>query len=155
LAAQESPARRCEILRSKPGAGVVSAAAIQAPMPENGTLDRKQGASLAGIAPITRQSGQWRAKACITGGRKPLRDALYMPTLDAMRFNPDLKAKYHALRRAGKPAKVAIAQIMRNLMEMANVLAQTTQIWVPKSLELNGYSESGVFQETDFRLLRP
>jgi len=53
-------------------------------MPELGMLERKQGASLAGLAPITRQSGQWQGKAFIGGGRKPLRDALYMPALVAI-----------------------------------------------------------------------
>ena len=77
-------------------------------MPEIGTLDRKQVASLAGLAPITRQPGQWMGKAFIGSGRKPLRDALYMPALVAIRCNPDLKAKYERLRTAGKPAKVAI-----------------------------------------------
>ena len=62
-------------------------------------------ASLTGLVPHTRQSGQWQF---IGGGRKSLRDALYMPALVAMRHNPDLKAKYEDLRAAGKPAKVAI-----------------------------------------------
>lgn len=76
-------------------------------LPEIGTLERKQVASLAGLAPITRQSGKWQGKAFIRGGRKLLRDALYMPALVAMRYNPDLKAKYDDLRAVGKPAKVA------------------------------------------------
>ena len=71
-------------------------------------MGRKQVGSLAGLAPHARESGQWKGKSFISGGRKPLRDALYMPALVAMRFNPDLKAKYTALRDAGKPAKVAI-----------------------------------------------
>ena len=101
-------------------------------MPEIGTLDRKQVASLAGLAPITRQSGQWQGKAFIGGGRKPLRDALYMPALIAMRFNPDLKAKYEHLRSAGKPAKVAIVAVMRKLIEMANALVKADRTWTPK-----------------------
>ncbi|MDT8328955.1 MAG: transposase, partial [Roseovarius sp.] len=67
------------------------------------------------------------------GGRKPLRDALYMPALVAMRFNPDLKAKYTALREAGKPAKVAIVAIMRKLIETANALVKADRIWVEKT----------------------
>ena len=66
------------------------------------------------------------------GGRKPLRDALYMPALVAMRFNPDLKAKYTALREAGKPAKVAIVALMRKLLETANALVKADRLWVPK-----------------------
>lgn len=133
VAARTSTARTCEILRSMPGVGAVSAAAIQALMPEIGTLDRKQVASLAGLAPITRQSGQWKGRSSIGSGRKPLRDALYMPALVAMRCNPDLQEKYTRLRAAGKPAKVAIVAIMRNLIEMANALVKADRIWVQKS----------------------
>jgi transposase len=115
-----------------PGVGAVSAAAIVALLPEIGTLGRKQGTSLAGLAPITRRSGQWRGRSPIGSGRKPLRDALYMPALVAMRFNLDLKEKYTRLRAAGKPAKVATAQIMRNLIEMANALVKADRIWVLK-----------------------
>ena len=102
-------------------------------MPEIGGLERKQVACLAGLAPITRQSGQWQGKAFIQGGRKPLRDALYMPAVVAMRFNPDLKAKYDQLRAVGKPAKVAIVAIMRKLIEMANALVKADRKWVPKT----------------------
>jgi transposase len=133
IAAQEDTARRCDILRSMPGIGAVSAAAIQALMPELGQLDRKAVASLAGLAPITRQSGQWQGRACIRGGRKPLRDALYMPALVAMRYNPDLKAKYQALRANGKPAKLAIVAVMRKLIETANALLKADRMWMPKT----------------------
>ena len=108
IEAQQSTARSCDILRFLPGVGAVTAAAMLAMMPEIGTLDRKQVASLAGLAPITRQSGQWQAKAFIGSGRKPLRAALHLPAWVAMRCNPDLKAKYTHLRTAGKPAKAAI-----------------------------------------------
>lgn len=131
--AQESTARRCDILRSMPGVGAVTAAAMLTLMPEIGTLDRKQVASLAGLAPITRQSGQWQGKAFIGSGRKPLRDALYMPALVAIRCNPDLKAKYTHLRTAGKPAKVAIVAVMRKLIEMANALVKADRKWTPKT----------------------
>jgi len=88
---------------------------------------------LLGDASITCQpAGQWQGKSFISGGRKPLRDALYMPALVAMRFNPDLKAKYDQLRAAGKPPKVAIVAIMRKLIEMANALVKADQKWVPK-----------------------
>ena len=66
------------------------------------------------------------------GGRKILRDALYMPALSAMRFNPDLKPKYNQQRAAGKPAKVAIIAIMRKLLETANALAKADRLWTPK-----------------------
>lgn len=69
----------------------------------------------------------------IGGGLKPLRDALYMPALVAIRRNPELKAKYEALRAAGKSAKVAIVAIMRKLIETANALVKADRKWFPKT----------------------
>lgn len=133
IEAGETTARNRDILCSMPGIGAVTAAAMLTLLPEIGTLERKQVASLAGLAPITRQSGQWQGKSFIGGGRKPLRDTLYMPALVAMRFNPDLKAKYEDLRAAGKPAKVAIVAVMRKLIEMANALVKADRTWTPKT----------------------
>ena len=133
IQAHGATARNHDILCSMPGIGAVTAAAMLTLLPEIGTLQRKQVASLTGLAPITRQSGQWQGKSFIGGGRKPLRDALYMPALVAMRFNPDLKAKYDALRTVGKPAKVAIVVVMRKLIEMANALVKADRMWVPKT----------------------
>jgi transposase len=132
IAAEKPRARAFEILKSIPGLGAVSAAAILIECPEIGTLGRKQLASLAGLAPITRQSGQWNGQAFIQGGRHHLRNALYMPALVAMRFNADLKARYQALRKAGKPAKVAITALMRKLIELANTLVKADRLWLPK-----------------------
>ncbi|PTX38097.1 IS110 family transposase [Allosediminivita pacifica] len=133
IEARRSTARNRDILCSLPGIGPVTAAALLTLLPEIGTLARKQVASLAGLAPVTRQSGQWQGKAFIAGGRKPLRDALYMPALVAMRYNPDLKAKYDALRAAGKPAKVAIVTVMRKLIETANALVKADRFWARKT----------------------
>ena len=133
IEAHGATARNRDILCSMPGIGAVTAAAMLTLLPEIGTLQRKQVASLSGLAPITRQSGQWQGKSFIGGGRKPLRDALYMPALVAMRFNPDLKAKYDALRTVGKPAKVAIVVVMRKLIEMANALVKADRMWAPKT----------------------
>lgn len=121
--------RKREILCSIPGLGSIAAAVILTFLPEIGTLDRKQVSSLAGLVPHSRESGQWKGKSFISGGRKPLRDALYMPALVAMRFNPDLKAKYAALREAGKPAKVALVTLMRKLIETANALVKANRNW--------------------------
>ncbi|MET2832659.1 transposase, partial [Mesorhizobium shangrilense] len=98
-------------------------------MPELGALGQAQAASLAGLAPVTRQSGQWTGRAFIRGGRANLRQALYMPALLAMRFNPDLKAKYDQLTAAGKPFKVAITAIMRRLILLANALLRDGRNW--------------------------
>jgi len=133
IAEDRATARKRDILCSIPGLGNIVAAAILTFLPEIGTLDRKQAGSLAGLVPHSRESGQWKGKSFISGGRKPLRDALYMPALVAMRFNPDLKAKYTALRAAGKPAKVAIVAIMRKLLETANALVKADRFWVEKT----------------------
>lgn len=130
IAKDDGLARKGEILQSIPGLGPVAAALILTFLPEVGTLDRKQAGSLAGLVPHSRESGQWKGKSFISGGRKPLRDALYMPALVAMRFNLDLKEKYRALREAGKPAKLAIVVLMRKLLEMANALVKADRVWV-------------------------
>jgi transposase len=125
-------ARAHDILRSIPGIGEVAAVAILTECPEIGTLGRKQAASLAGLAPMTRQSGQWRGHSFIQGGRKFLRDALYMPALVAARFNPDLTAKYRSMIASGKPAKVALTALMRKLIELANALIKADRKWSQK-----------------------
>ena len=125
---QERP-RAFAILKSIPGIGATTAAAILIECPEIGSLGRKQIASLAGLAPMTRQSGQWRGTAFIQGGRKFLRDALYMPALVASKFNPDMTEKYQAMKKAGKPPKVALTAIMRKLIELANTLIKQDRKW--------------------------
>ena len=124
--------RRRDVLTSIPGIGTVTAMAILIEMPELGTLDNKQAASLAGLAPMTRQSGNWSGRARIRGGRRNLRNALYMPALVALRFNPDLKKKYQNLKDAGKPSKVAITAIMRKLLVLANALLRDDRKWSAK-----------------------
>lgn len=129
LRADDGKARKLDILTSIPGIGPVTASTILIECPEIGMLGRKQIASLAGLAPMTRQSGQWRGKAFIQGGRKFLRDALYMPALVAMRFNKQMREKYEALKSAGKPGKVALTAIMRKLIELANALIRDDRKW--------------------------
>lgn len=124
-------ARRFDILVSIPGVSAVTAFALIIDMPELGTLENAQAASLAGLAPVTRQSGQWTGRAFIRGGRANVRQALFMPALVAMRFNPDLKAKYYQLIAAGKPAKKAITAIMRKLIVLANALLRNDRKWAP------------------------
>ena len=132
LRASPKRARAYAIVQSVRGIGEVVAAAILIECPEIGTLGKKQAAALAGLAPMTRQSGKWKGKAFIQGGRKFLRDALYMPALVAIRFNPDLKQKYQAMVTAGKPKKVALIAIMRKLIEMANALIKADRMWSTK-----------------------
>ena len=117
------------LIESIPGIGRVVANTILIEFPEIGTLTKKAAANLAGLAPMTRQSGRWRGKAFIQGGRKPLRDALYMPALVAIRFNPDMATKYAQLKDAGKPSKVALTAIMRKLLILANTLVKDDREW--------------------------
>ena len=108
--------QKLAILISIPGIAEATAFAMLIEMPELGSLDGKQAASLAGLAPISRQSGKWQGHERIQGGRTFLRRAIYMPALAAVRFNRDLKAKFDQLIAAGKPAKVALVAIMRKLI---------------------------------------
>lgn len=131
IAGDEGLARKARILCSIPGISAVTAAAILAGMPELGTLEPGAAASLAGLAPVTRQSGRWQGQARIGGGRAELRRALYLPALTAARFNPDLRAVYDRLRAAGKPAKLALVAVMRKLLILANALLRDDREWTP------------------------
>ena len=129
VAEDEEMARKRDILVSIPGIGETTALAMLVEMPELGTLGPKQAASLAGLAPISRQSGKWQGSERIRGGRAPLRHAIYMPALVAARFNPALKATYQRLRLAGKPAKLAITSLMRKLVVLADALIRDNRKW--------------------------
>ncbi|MCC5971153.1 MAG: IS110 family transposase [Pararhodobacter sp.] len=96
-------------------------------------MERKQITSLAGLAPMTRQTGQWRGKAFIQGGRKFLRDPLCMYALVAARYNPDLRQKYQTMIQAGKPANVALTALRRKVIELANALVRQDRKWTPKA----------------------
>lgn len=124
-------ANRFDILVSIPGISAITAYALIIDMPELGSLENGQAASLVGLAPIARQSGTWTGRAFIRGGRANVRQALYMPALVAMRFNPDLKANYDRLVAAGKPAKKAITAIMRKMIVLANALIRDGRQWSP------------------------
>ena len=123
---------RANILISIPGISTLTAHTLLIDMPELGTLDARQVASLAGLAPVTRESGTWKGRSFIRGGRARLRQALYMPALAACRFNPDYKIKYAQMKAAGKPSKVAITAVMRKLIVLANALIRDCSYWTPK-----------------------
>jgi transposase len=124
--------KRAAILTSIPGIGNLTAAILLIEMPELGTIDAKQAASLAGLAPMTQASGNWKGNAHIRGGRAILRQTLYMPALVAIRFNPDLKRLYNRLTDAGKPPKIAITAVMRKLLIFANTLIKKGYAWNQK-----------------------
>jgi transposase len=125
----EALSNKLAILISIPGIAKTTAFSMLIEMPELGTLEGKQAASLAGLAPMSRQSGKWQGKERIQGGRAFLRRAIYMPALVATRCNPGLKAKYDQLIRAGKSGKVAVTAIMRKLIVMANALLRDDRKW--------------------------
>jgi transposase len=129
IAEDPALARRQEILRSVPGIGAVTATAMIVEMPELGTMEAKEAASLAGLAPITRESGMWKGRSKIGGGRRGVRNALYMPALVAIRHNLHHAETYRTLVNAGKPAKLAIAAIMRKLVILANALIRDDRTW--------------------------
>ena len=132
LQSDETLRRRSEILTSIPGISSVTAAGLIVHMPELGTMTGPQAASLAGLAPVTRESGTWRGRSFIQGGRDKARRMLYMPALAAIRANPPLGRKYAALLEAGKPPKVAITAVMRKLVVLANALVQQDRLWTPE-----------------------
>lgn len=107
-------------LRSSKGLGPVFQATMLALLPELGHLRRRQIAKLVGVAPMNRDSGQGQGKRRIHGGRAPVRVALYMATLSAVRWDPGMKAHYQQLRERGKLAKVALVACMRKLLGIVN-----------------------------------
>ena len=129
LQAEEALERQSEILTSIPGISDITAAGLIVHMPELGTLTGSRAASLAGLAPVTRESGSWKGRSFIQGGRHHVRRLLYMPALAAIRYNPDLKRTYTALVANGKPPKVALTAVMRKLLVLANALIQQDRIW--------------------------
>lgn len=109
-----------KILTSVTGIGSVTALTFLSDLPELGHLNAKQIAALVGVAPQNYDSGNMRGQRHIQGGRQPSRNALYMATLSAIRYEPTLKAFYKKLRDQGKPAKVAIVAVMRKLIIWLN-----------------------------------
>src|SRR5262249_48383815 len=104
------------LLRSIPGVGPVLTTTLLADVPELGTTAHKQVVTLVGLAPLNRDSGRWRGKRSIWGGRGHVRAVLYMATLTAVRLNPVLKTLYERLLRAGKPRMVAMVACMHKLL---------------------------------------
>jgi transposase len=121
--------RRAEILNSVPGVGPVLISSLIAELPELGTINRKQIASLVGVAPFNNDSGKSRGRRHIWGGRAHLRALLYMAVIAGLRFNPTIRVFYQHLRQAGKPAKVALVACMRKLLTQLNAMAKASQTW--------------------------
>jgi transposase len=126
-----SPAWRAteDLLASVPGVGSITARALIAELPELGSLDRRAVASLVGVAPFTQQSGQWRGKAFIAGGRRSVRAALFVATMAAVRHNPAIRDFRLRLLAAGKPKMVAMIACMRKLLTILNAIARDQKPW--------------------------
>ena len=132
-AVRGSPAWRDkeDLLASVPGIGPTIARTLIAELPELGSLDRKKIAALAGLAPFTRQSGQWRGRSCIGGGRGAVRAALFMGAMVARRHNPQLKTFFERLVAAGKPKMVALIAVARKLLTILNAILRDNRPWQP------------------------
>jgi transposase len=120
-----------DLLRSVPGVGPVTATTLLAELPELGYLNRKQIAALVGVAPYNCDSGNMRGKRAIWGGRACVRNALYMATLSASRYNPVIRDHFQHLIQLGKPFKVALVACMRKLLTILNAMVHSMKAWQP------------------------
>ena len=120
---------KADLLRSAPGIGPVACSSLIAELPELGTLNRREIAALAGLAPYNRDSGTLRGRRAIWGGRAGVRSTLYMATLAATRCNPVIKAFYRKLVAAGKPHKVAMTACMRKFLVILNTMMRYQTPW--------------------------
>ena len=118
-----------DLLTTVPGIGPAISRTLIAELPELGRLDRKQIAALAGLAPFTRQSGTWRGRSFIGGGRTAVRTALFMGAMVAKKHNPLLKTFFDRLVAAGKPKMVALIAVARKLLTILNAIVRDEKPW--------------------------
>lgn len=135
LANDEQNARKIQILRSCKGVGVVTVSTLIAKLPELGTINREAIAKLVGIAPMNNDTGKKTGKRFIFGGRACVRKVLYMATLVATRFNPQIKSFYQRLLAAGKLKKIALVAAMRKLLTILNSLVKQDQLWIAPAIK--------------------
>lgn len=114
-----------QLLRSVPGIGEVTSRTLLAELPELGRLNRRQIASLVGVAPINRDSGKWRGRRTVWGGRASVRSALYMASLTAIRCYAPIQTMFGQLVHRGKPKKLALVACMRKLLTILNAIVRT------------------------------
>jgi transposase len=134
LATDEEYVRKDEILQSTPGVGSVLSAELLANLPELGKLNRKQLAALVGVAPLNRDSGKFRGRRHIWGGRASIRSVLYMACMSGVRCNDTLKEFYQRLLQAGKAHKIAMVAVMRKLLGILNSMIANDSMWQPQSV---------------------
>jgi transposase len=125
---------RDNLLKSMPGVGPTVSCTLLADLPELGSLNRKQIAALVGVAPYCRDSGIFKGKRAVWGGRANVRSTLYMGTLSAVKHNPAIKVFYERLVNAGKAKKVALTACMRKLLTILNAMVKNQTLWQPKSI---------------------
>ena len=125
-------AEKEDLPASVPGVGPIIARTLIAEMPELGTLERRQIAALAGLAPWTRRSGQWKGKSFIGGGHKTVRSALFMGAMTAARHNPVLKAFRDRKIAEGKPRMIALIAVARKLLTILNAILRDKTPWRPE-----------------------
>lgn len=118
-----------DLLASVPGIGKTLARTLLAELPELGNMDRRTIASLAGLAPYTRQSGRWRGKSMISGGRGAVRAASFLAALVASRHNPPLRDFYQRLIATGKPKMVALIAVARKMLTILNAILRDSRPW--------------------------
>lgn len=112
--------RSVEVMRQVKGVGLLSAVSLMTYLPELGQVNRRQVAALAGVAPFNQDSGKFRGRRAVRGGRVKVRGVLYMVALVAMRHNPRFRVFYQRLRAAGKTGKVALTAVMRKMLIYLN-----------------------------------
>ncbi|MCH7987913.1 MAG: IS110 family transposase, partial [Planctomycetes bacterium] len=122
---------KADILSSVPGVGNVTAATLIAEFPELGRINRQQAAALAGLAPFNRDSGKFKGKRTISGGRRTVRTALYMAALSAKTHNPLIRKFAERLEAKGKLPKVILTACMRKLLVILNTMLKTNTLWNP------------------------
>ena len=123
---------KTDILSSVPGVGNVTAATLIAEFPELGQINRQQAAALAGLAPFNRDSGKFKGKRTISGGRRTVRTALYMAALSAKTCNPVIRKFAERLKAEGKLPKVILTACMRKLLVILNTMLKTNTLWNPR-----------------------
>lgn len=121
--------QRRHIVESMPGVGMVLSSTLLGDLQELGTLNKKQIAALVGVAPMNRDSGCYRGKRRIRGGRAQVRTVLYMATLSAIQHNPVIRVFYQRLLKNGKHKKVAIVACMRKMIVMLNAMVRDETQW--------------------------
>jgi len=133
LAADPERAELFELLQSVLGVGPGVARTLVVDLPELGHLDRREIASLVGVAPFAKDSGLRRGQRRVRGGRASVRTALYLAAMSASRFNPVLRELYERLRKTGKAPKLAFIAVAREMLTMLNAIARERTSWEPNT----------------------